>query len=104
MLRQSLMKCSVKNGNLRQPAAKHVTRSLNTLDVGRVVQRREFNAVLDRSHNLVIDLHRLFEVFTTMNNPMTDGMNVSNTLNLRWPFIGTSPTQNQLNCGACISQ
>src|SRR5689334_7448468 len=53
-LGQRLMECSIKNCDLRQTTSKNIPGCVNSLNVGGIVERRQFDAIFNRpQHQLV---------------------------------------------------
>jgi len=98
MFRQCLMKRSIEDGNLRQRSSERCARSDDALNVCRVVQGRELDAVFNTSQNFIRDQNRVRELFATVDHTMTNGMNVGNTTDLTHSrFLADGPTKNHLN-------
>src|SRR6266404_8995708 len=98
------MKRSIKNGNLRQSVAKHFPGSNDSFDIGRIMKRRQFDAVFDATQHGIVNNHRLSETFTTMNHTVTNSMNIRDALNLSDAGLRARPTHYQLYCRACIAE
>jgi len=79
MFWQRLMKSCVKDGYLWQTRAEYFTSRRYALDVGRIVQGREVNAVFDAAQDFVVDYNRVREALTAMNYAMPYSVNIRNT-------------------------
>src|SRR6185295_10692416 len=98
MFRKRLMKRSIEYGDLRQRYAQSSARSDNALNVCRIVQRRELDAVFDTSQHLIGYENRFRELFAAMDHAMTNGMNVGNTTHFSESgFFTDGPTENHLH-------
>src|SRR5262245_63794453 len=99
MLRKCLMECGIENGNLRKRLAQGRACRNDTLNVSRIVQRRELDAVFDAAQYLICYQHRAGETFPTMDHPMSNRMNVSDTVDFRDSRLRRDgPTKNHLHC------
>src|SRR5438132_674602 len=79
LFRQSLVKRSIEDRDLRQAGAKYVARGKNSLDVQGIVQRRQIDALVYAPKHLLIDQHRMSELLAAVDYSMTDGVNIGNT-------------------------
>ena len=71
-LRHGLVERGIKHGDHRNIRAHDLTASLNTDQVGRVVQRRERHAVLDRLEHLLGDDHAVGEELAAVYDAVAD--------------------------------
>jgi hypothetical protein len=105
VLRESLVKSSVENGRLRQPAPEKLARREDSANVCRVVKRRQIYAVFDLVKHVVVDKHRLSEPFATVNDAMTDGVYVADTVNVAYAgTLRARPPDYESDRGARIAQ
>src|SRR5918999_4580615 len=76
MVRQGLMKCCVKHGDLWQAFAKQCPRGSDAFDVRRIVQWRQVDAVFEAANDFVVYQHRSGETFAAMHDAMADRLNI----------------------------
>src|SRR5262245_51134442 len=76
---------------------------MDSFDVGWIVQRRELYAILDCTQHVVVDHDRMGEVFATMHDSMSNGMNVCNALDRINRSVRTSPTKNELDSALSVA-
>ena len=80
-----LVKRRVEDCDLRQPNAEDFARGLYAANVGGVVQRREFDAVLYAAQNLVRYRDRMREALAAVHDAVADGVNVGDALDCFYP-------------------
>ena len=80
VLRHRVVEGGVKNSHLRHAGAEHFLRCQNALDVVRVVERRQFDAFLNSSQDLISDQSGLRKQFATVDNSVPHGADVGYSL------------------------
>ena len=99
------MKRRVKDHDLRDAGSKELACCLDSLQISRVVKRREVDAVFYSFDDFVVDDDRPREFLAAMHHPMTDGMNISQRTDTRnVPFGGDNPAKQVVKRSAVITQ
>ena len=102
---QRLMKRRVEDGGLRQSCAEDFTRRLDALDVRRIVQRSQVDAILYPAQYFVRDEDRMREAFAAMHDAMADGVDISDALDrVDTGTFRTGPSNDEFDSRARISQ
>ena len=76
LLRKRMMERSIKHRDLRQIFAEQIARGHDPLNIFRIVQWRQIDAVLDPLQHLVVDQRRFFEHFAAVHNAVAYGVYV----------------------------
>jgi hypothetical protein len=67
----------VEHRDLRHSRTEALARRADALEVGRVVERRQLNAVLDLLQHAVVDEHRAGELLPAVDHAVADGVDVT---------------------------
>ena len=99
------MERGVEHRDLRDAGTEELARRVDALEVGRVVQRREVDAVLDLVDHRVVDEHRAGQLLAAVDDAMADGVDVGERLDARHRGLGRDqPAQDVIEGGAVVAQ
>ena len=104
-LRHRGVERGVEDGHLRHAGAEQLARGVDALEVRRVVQRREVDAVLDLVHDLVADHHRPRELLAAVDGAVADRVDVADRGDAGDAGLGRDePAQHVVERGAVVAQ
>lgn len=70
------MERCIEHRHLRHTGAQQIAGGVDTLQIGRIVQRRKADTVFYAGGYLIIDDHRFGEPFGAVHHAMSDGVDV----------------------------
>ena len=99
------MKPRVEDCNLWDSGAHNVFRRINALEIGRIMQRREFDTVFDSPDHGFINDHGFGELLRAVHHAVTDSMNIcQRTYPGNLGFSGDDPTDQVVESSPVVSQ
>ncbi len=79
---QRMMEGSIEDRNLRNIFSKEIASRKNAFHIVRIVKRSQVDALLDTLEHAIIDQHRFFERLSTMDDTVSDGVDIGSALDL----------------------
>ena len=87
-LGQARVERGVEHRDLRHAVAQELARRADALEVGRVVQRRQLDAILDARDHGLVDAHRGPEALPAVDHTVSDRVNVRDRAHRLDPGVG----------------
>src|SRR5690606_7080376 len=100
--RQRLMERRIEHRDLRN-VAERLAHGSNAFQVVRVVQRREVDHLLDLAQHDRIDLHRLAEPLTAVNDAVADRIDVAHRGEVGARLLAGEPAQHGVDCRPVVA-
>jgi hypothetical protein len=102
--RQRAVEGGVEHRDLRHARAQDRRRGADALEVGRVVQRREIDRVLDPLQYLVVDPHRAREALAPVHDPVTDRVDLGASAERHAALAADEPRDDVLDGRPVVAQ